>query len=63
MDIDGSTVKRLIESDDRERLRIVRNGELVVLAFEDRLFLYSRLSHRAYEVRPDHEIGVTIHAI
>ena len=42
---------------DCDTLKIVANGELVVLQGQGRIFIYSRWTHRAFELLPDYDGG------
>ena len=58
-----SDIERAIDTEDCRSIRVVYNGPLTVLAFEDRVFLYNRGNRKAYELKPDFEYGVTVHAL
>lgn len=63
MEIRASDIERELRSDEEVSIRVVHNGPLAVLVFEDRVFLYSRYTSQAFELKPDLECGLMIYAI
>lgn len=64
--ITESTIRSLIESLDAGRddgPQIIANGVLVVLQYQDRLFVYSRWTHHAFELLPDFESSITVNRL
>lgn len=63
MDITEADLAYIIKESDFNRFRVIWNGELTVLAGEDRLFLFNRTLRQAFELKPDFEFGVTVHRL
>jgi len=63
MEISGFDIRRAIQEGQRHIPHVVFNGTISVVVFEDRVFLSNRITDQVFEVRPDFETGVTIHAL
>lgn len=63
MDIDRIDIILAVEAKDRTPLRVVWDGELVVIGGEGRLFLYNRTTRKAFELVPDYQTGVQLRGL